>query len=122
MEHGRHDTDIAQALLQAFKNVLGLGNLTGPGLVPLVLLVTLDRQFLVDRRDIEIDELPDPGCFRRITVDRRQVDGFLSHNRCRKQRQDCCNGRYFRKNAIDLFLPYVIFIDIFSRYCIFIDI
>ena len=86
MEHGRHDTDIAQALLQAFKNVLGLGNLTGPGLVPLVLLVTLDRQFLVDRRDIEIDELPDLGCFRRITVDRRQVDGFLSHNRCRKQR------------------------------------
>tara|TARA_B100000676_G_C18004229_1_gene802747 strand:+ start:526 stop:981 length:456 start_codon:yes stop_codon:yes gene_type:complete len=78
MEHRRDNPDIAKPLLKPFKNVARLGDLTGPGLVSLDLVVAFGGKRFVDGRDVKLNELPDPGRFRRIAVDRRQIDLFCA--------------------------------------------
>ena len=78
MEHRRDNPDIAKPLLKPFKNVARLGDLTGPGLVSLDLVVAFGGKRFVDGRDVKRNELPDPGRSRRIAVDRRQIDLFCA--------------------------------------------
>jgi len=90
VERRYDDAEVTEAGLDTLEFAARLDDLAADAFVPVDLELTGFREFLIDRRHVDIDQRTNPGCGRRIAGDRSEIDGLL--RRSRHGGGDCCRN------------------------------